>query len=244
MALRFNTTIRRLVVAGAITATATSISVLSGSALAGAEPVAADGGQITCAPVICGRIDLIKVLRPPYYRDIIRRWPPFVILPATDPCSDGDVVPVDAATAARAEAATFCLTNVERRNNGLPDLAFNGSLQNAARAHSVDMAAHDYFSHTGQNGSTPRSRANAAGYNGSWIGENIHWGSNGDVSSDPDTWWESTPRDTVASWMASEGHRANILRPEFTLMAVGVAVGTPDAQYPSGATYTQMFGSA
>ena len=63
-------------------------------------------------------------------------------------------------------------------------------------------------------------------------GENIAWGQ-GDLS---------TPRSIVAAWMASPGHRANILNGEYTQIGLGLAPGSPvDATW--GATYTTDFGS-
>ena len=58
-----------------------------------------------------------------------------------------------------------------------PPLAWNNALGTAAQGHSDDMAANDYFDHTGLNGSTFTSRATAAGYTGFATGENIAAGS-------------------------------------------------------------------
>ncbi len=54
-----------------------------------------------------------------------------------------------------------------------PPVAFNADLNVSARAHNDDMAAHDYFSHTGSDGSTPGDRIQAAGYVAPSYGENI-----------------------------------------------------------------------
>lgn len=53
-------------------------------------------------------------------------------------------------------------------------LALNDSLQAAIEGHLADELAHNYFSHTGSDNSTPQSRIEAAGYTG-WttIGENL-----------------------------------------------------------------------
>lgn len=59
-----------------------------------------------------------------------------------------------------------------------PPLAFHPALLNAARSHNNDMAAGNYFSHTGRNGSQPGDRAVAAGYPGAayTVGENLSYG--------------------------------------------------------------------
>ncbi len=59
-----------------------------------------------------------------------------------------------------------------------PPLAFHAALSNAARGHNNDMAANNFFSHTGSNGSQPGDRAVAAGYPGAAlsVGENVSLG--------------------------------------------------------------------
>jgi uncharacterized protein YkwD len=47
----------------------------------------------------------------------------------------------------------------------------------------------------------------------------------------------------VASWMASPGHRANILKRRFHVIGIGVVDGVPVAGGGAGATYTTDFGS-
>jgi uncharacterized protein YkwD len=51
----------------------------------------------------------------------------------------------------------------------------------------------------------------------------------------------------VAKWMSSPPHRADILRPAFTEIGVGIAMGVPDVagrRAGSGATYATDFGGA
>jgi uncharacterized protein YkwD len=113
------------------------------------------------------------------------------------------------------------LVNVERASRCGP-LAVDGRLATAAQRHSDDMAAHDYFSHTSLNGDTLADRARAAGFTGGTLGENIAAG-------------QRTPEDVMAAWMASEGHRANILNCDYTVIGVGL---NEDGWY-----WTQMFGA-
>jgi len=95
-----------------------------------------------------------------------------------------------------------------------PPLTMNGLLLEAARRHSQDMGERNYFSHDspdGPNGDTMSDRIENAGYTG-WmtIGENIACGL-------------SSPDDTMAGWMASDGHCANIMSPHFEEIGVGYA---------------------
>ena len=77
----------------------------------------------------------------------------------------------------------------------------------AATAHSQDMAANNYFSHTSQDGRSMADRINATGYAWSTIGENIAAGYPG-VNA------------VVDGWMASDGHCANIMKAAFQEMAL------------------------
>lgn len=112
-------------------------------------------------------------------------------------------------------------------------------LDQSAQAHTEDMAFGDYFEHVGPRGDTPLSRMRAAGYIvgsnvGYEVGENIAWG----------TLWLATPRSIVAGWMASPGHRENILDARFRDTGVGVSPHPPTSlsRGQAGAIYTQDFG--
>jgi uncharacterized protein YkwD len=139
----------------------------------------------------------------------------------------------------RIRAATLCLVNRERTGHGESPLAPSGRLEQAAQGHTEDMAFHDYFEHVGPGGDTLLTRLRAAGYIyseriGYEIGENIGFG----------TLWLATPHAIVAAWMASPGHRANILDARFRDTGIGVSPHPPSslANGQSGAIYTQDFG--
>ncbi|HLL92175.1 MAG TPA: CAP domain-containing protein [Solirubrobacteraceae bacterium] len=139
-------------------------------------------------------------------------------------------------------AATLCLVNRERVAHGEARLRPNRRLRQAAQGHSHSMTVDDYFEHfggSGPGGGTPLSRIRAAGYISSSrvgfeVGENIAWG----------TGALATPRAIVAAWMASPGHRANILDPHYRETGIGVSAHPPAslAHGQSGAIYTQDFG--
>lgn len=117
-------------------------------------------------------------------------------------------------------------------------LAAVQSLVNAAGAHSQDMLNFNYFSHTGRNGSSPTTRAQAQGYaNG--VGENIGWsGSTGSINFDQQT------RAIHENLFASPGHRLNIMQPSYEEIGTGVRFGsfTSNRTY-NAAMVTEAFGS-
>jgi uncharacterized protein YkwD len=136
-------------------------------------------------------------------------------------------------------SATLCLINRERAAHGERPLRPNKRLRRAAQAHSQSMAFGDYFEHDGPSGQTPLARIRDAGYissshDGFEVGENIAWGTLG----------LATPRAIVAAWMASAGHRANILDPHYRETGIGVSPHPPAslAHGQAGAIYTQDFG--
>ncbi len=108
-----------------------------------------------------------------------------------------------------------------------PALSMNDLLVRSARAHSQDMAANGYFSHTGLDGSQPWDRMSAAGYVWSAAGENIAAG-------------QPTPQQVINAWLTSSGHCANIMSDSFTEIGVGHAYS---ASAPYGHYWTQNFGS-
>jgi uncharacterized protein YkwD len=123
------------------------------------------------------------------------------------------------------EAQVVALTNAARTVQGCPALRADDRLAAAARAHSTDMVAQSFFSHTGSNGSTFVAREVAAGYPKKGASaENIAWG-------------YRTPQEVVTGWMNSSGHRANILNCSSVAVGVGLA-------YKAGGTpyWTQDFG--
>ncbi|MBO3732484.1 CAP domain-containing protein [Glycomyces niveus] len=107
------------------------------------------------------------------------------------------------------EAAVADLVDQERAEAGCGALERDDRLDAAARLHAEDMAAHDYFDHTSQNGRGPTERAAAQGYEGG-VGENI-------AAGYPDA------ASVMEGWMNSEGHRANILNCDYDVLGVGVA---------------------
>src|SRR4051812_16328934 len=107
----------------------------------------------------------------------------------------------------------IALPNPERAAAPLAPLAPHPRLTVAAQAHSDDMVARDFYDHTSPEGRQPWDRAATAGATHRGIGENIACGQRG-------------PAEVVRGWMNSPGHRANILKPDFTHIGVGYATGS------------------
>jgi uncharacterized protein YkwD len=153
-------------------------------------------------------------------------------------CPDAGLTP-GAQNLDRIRAAVICLVNRERSARGESALRPSERLEQAAQSHTESMAFDDYFQHIGPAGDTPVARMRASGYIyssqiGFEVGENLAWG----------TLWEGSPRAVVAAWMASGGHRQNILNPRFRDTAVGVSPHPPSsmAHGQPGGIYTQDFG--
>jgi uncharacterized protein YkwD len=119
------------------------------------------------------------------------------------------------AEASAIEKRAFEQTNLVRVQNGLPALRWDADLCRLARAHSENMSELNYFAHTTPDGQRLRDRARAAGIlTFKVLAENIAYNQGYD---DPGAF-------AVERWMASEKHRANILSPEFSAMAIGTYV--------------------
>jgi len=153
-------------------------------------------------------------------------------------CADAALAPSDS-DVALVRLAVLCLVNRERLLHHEAPLHPDGRLTEAAQSHTESMAFGDYFEHVGPRGDTPVSRLRRTGYIhdskvGYEIGENIGWG----------TLWLGTPGAIVTAWMASPGHRANILDPRFRDTGIGVSPHPPGslASGVRGGVYTQDFG--
>jgi uncharacterized protein YkwD len=141
----------------------------------------------------------------------------------------GEAVP-PAPTLDAFEAEVLARTNQFRQDNGISPLTANAKLSQAAETHSQNMANLDFFSHTGQDGSSAGDRAIAAGYESSFVGENIGAG-------------YSTPATAVQGWINSPGHRANLLNASYTQLGVGYVFLAEDTGNANWNHYwTQVFG--
>jgi len=164
--------------------------------------------------------------------------PPLLPLAGNGSCADATASPSDA-NIQLIRAATLCLVNRERVNAGERPLRWSSALISSAQQHTESMAYDGYFEHFGPGGESPLARMRSTGYisssrDGYEVGENIAWGS----------MQGGTPARVVAAWMASAGHRANILNAAFRETGIGVSPHLPASLSGGqpGDMYTQDFG--
>ncbi|MFI1165468.1 CAP domain-containing protein [Streptomyces sp. NPDC020801] len=151
--------------------------------------------------------------------------PPKATVPASASATPpAPSAPTATATASGTTARIVELVNAERAQAGCSPLTLNATLTKVAQAHSEDMAAHQNMSHSGSDGSSPGDRITRAGYLWSTYGENVAYG-------------YATPEQVMAAWMASPGHKANILNCAFKEIGVGLA--QPNAYWTQDFATTQ-----
>jgi len=137
-------------------------------------------------------------------------------------CSGTAPAPTNAAW----EQQVIELVNQQRRANGLPPLKHEPSLTDAARWYAKDTMDDDYFGpgHDTYDRSGGRlvracawsARIGAFYTGGNPVGENLGDG-------------YSSPQEVVTGWMASSGHRANVLNGDFRETGVGYRSGASGA---------------
>ena len=109
------------------------------------------------------------------------------------------------------EAEMLKLVNAERAKKGLSPVKADPELTRVARAHSIDMFARGYFSHYTPEKKDPFDRMKKAGVKFLTAGENLALG--------------RTLKICHEGLMNSPGHRANILRPQFGRLGIGILDG-------------------
>ena len=89
-------------------------------------------------------------------------------------------------------------------------LSWDDQLEKAAQNHADDMQRKDYFSHDSKDGTRYTERVRRAGYDWSYVGENIAMGF-------------PTAKAVVEAWRKSKDHCPNLMSPNFKDMGVGKA---------------------
>ena len=102
----------------------------------------------------------------------------------------------------------LALVNEQRAAYGLNALSLDDSLSAGAQTKAQDMRQNSYFSHQSPLYGSPFDMMRSFGISYRYAGENIAMG-------------YDSPEAVVSAWMQSEGHRANILSPDFTQLGVG-----------------------
>lgn len=148
--------------------------------------------------------------------------------PGTTPAPDQPTTPPDTTTGGGAKALTgqenemLRLVNEARKANGVKPLQVDTEVTNVARTKSQDMIDNNYFSHNSPTYGSPFDMLKSFGIKYVAAGENI--AGNSSVKGAHD------------ALMKSEGHRKNILNPDFTHIGIGIKKG---GQY--GNMFTQLF---
>ncbi len=87
------------------------------------------------------------------------------------------------------------------------DVTWNETLKAAAVVQSIDMTEHNFFSHTGSDGSDVGQRVELQGYEWRAVGENIAAG-------------QQTAQEVINGWLGSAGHCRNLMNASYTEVAV------------------------
>ncbi|WP_173933557.1 CAP domain-containing protein [Chelativorans sp. Marseille-P2723] len=134
---------------------------------------------------------------------------------ASQPLSNNDLDRIADLGALRQEALT--LVNQTRRREGVPQLRRSAQLDAAAQAHAEDMARRGFYAHVSPERGDVGSRYRASG-GGDWriIAENINQCVNCRASVEQ-------MRTFHQRWLASRGHRRNIVDPRLEAFGFGVA---------------------
>jgi uncharacterized protein YkwD len=115
-----------------------------------------------------------------------------------------------AATLTRTERSLLGAVNDVRAAHNLRPLRVDAKLLATARAYSTTLIRQDVFTH-----GNFAERLAASGAHGPAFGENLAWGTGSGGS----------PATIVRMWMASPGHRANLLRPGWVRVGIGARTG-------------------
>jgi uncharacterized protein YkwD len=117
------------------------------------------------------------------------------------------------------EARLLIAVNQARASAGVAPLALDPRIHGEALQHSLDMTCYG-FGHYVPPGTTPASRMAAAGVTFTWHGENIGMAGVG-------TDWQKVMwlfNSMMAEKPPNDGHRQNILSPNFTRTGIGIYV--------------------
>lgn len=120
----------------------------------------------------------------------------------------------------RLNALLFFMVNEQRSRLGLSILAHHETLEIAAFRHSESMIVKNFFSHKNPKEADRRTsehRARLAGVANPYIAENIAYFSNSNTQT-----YKSVAMKLMGQWMASPGHKANILSKEGLQLGCGV----------------------
>lgn len=140
--------------------------------------------------------------------------------PEVTPDKSTDKKPETSSELSAFEQEVVKLTNAEREKQGLAALKIDTELSKVARIKSQDMKDKNYFDHNSPTYGSPFDMMKQFGISYKTAGENIAQG-------------QQTPAEVVQAWMNSQGHRENIMNPNYTHIGLGYE--------ESGNYWTQLF---
>ncbi len=122
-------------------------------------------------------------------------------------------------------AAWQVAVNQARLDEGLAPYGLSSLLAAAAQRHADDLAAHEIWSHTGSDGSTPKQRIAQAGY-AAWT-----W-NNGELIAGENFWTGyGTIEDAMTFFLDDPPHRDNLLSATYREIGIGVATDAAGRNY-------------
>lgn len=190
------------------TAVVLGLGVPTSSALLAADATAVNGAALSTSLQPAKRIPGSKTT-------VVPPPPP----PTTAPAPAGQ---------SAAERAVLDRVNAERTSRGIAPLTWHVQLAQAADIHGNDQrnrpCASGFLTHTGTDGSSPGDRIKRTGLSVRNWGENI-------------ACRYTSAQAVMDGWMASSGHRANILNSSFTHIGVSLTFADDGTAY-----WVQVFG--
>ena len=186
------------------------------AALLFALPISANLSEQTKESDFAGRlasgVEWLDSKLTPIFKDATRQTlNNLTVEPKSDETVDLKYTVSTARPRADLEAEMLSLINEERRNQGIQPLKPDPELTNVARKHSRDMFERGYFSHYTPEGKDPFDRMKDANVQFLAAGENLALG--------------QTLLICHQGLMNSPGHRANILRPNYNRVGIGILDG-------------------
>jgi uncharacterized protein YkwD len=142
---------------------------------------------------------------------VLANFPVFCGIAPVQTLSGVAAVPQGPADPVAAERELVGLVNRDRARAGLPALVLDPRLSAIARAHSQDMADHDFVGHVSPRTGTAMDRVRRGGLRPELVLENVGraYGAS----------------EAESGFLASPGHRGNLLDPHARRLGVGVVFG-------------------
>jgi uncharacterized protein YkwD len=168
-------------------------------------------GELRCAAN--GRYQVEVVASGTTGSAVLANFPVYCgVAPPTETPRGAGVRPV-AVSAEEAEQRLLVLMNRDRKIAGVAPLVADDKLTAIARAHTHDMVDHDFVGHVSPRTGNTVDRVHHAGLAPTFISENVGRG--------------YTVDEAEQGFMASPGHRANIVDAHAVRVGIGIVFGAP-----------------